>query len=126
MILAMEYREWYLACIALASLDVASHWFHTYVYVFIGADGHKDLSPSSNWLLRTYYTNRIFMGFCCTCVEVFYMTAHVLKSAPDTAPTFFYYIFRIAATGFAVKQIANVSQLIAAVKTLMEIDRVGM
>jgi len=54
------------------------------------------------------------------------MTAHVMKSAPDTAPTFFYYIFIIAATGFAVKQIANVSQLIAAVKTLMEIDRVGM
>lgn len=126
MILVMEYQEWYRTCVALASLDVASHWFHTYVYVFIGADGHKDLSPSSNWLLRTYYTNRLFMGYCCTCVEVLYMTLHVVRSRPDVFPTFFYYILRLAAPGFVVKQLANVAQLVAAVKMLMEIDRVGM
>lgn len=125
-VLAMEYREWYRACVALAALDVAAHWFHVYVSVFIGSDGHKDLAPNSNWLLKTYYTNRIFMGVCCTSVEVLYLCAHARRAAPNFAPTFFSFFLRAAVPGFMIKQIANLTQLRDACKTLMKIDVVEM
>lgn len=28
---------------------------------------------SRSWLVRTYYKNRIFMGYCCVCCEVLYL-----------------------------------------------------
>jgi CDP-diacylglycerol--inositol 3-phosphatidyltransferase len=33
---------------------------------------------SRSWLVRTYYRNRIFMGFCCICCEVMYLALYLL------------------------------------------------
>lgn len=33
---------------------------------------------SRSWLVRTYYKNRIFMGFCCVCCEVMYLALFLL------------------------------------------------
>jgi CDP-diacylglycerol--inositol 3-phosphatidyltransferase len=33
---------------------------------------------SRSWLVRVYYSNRIFMGFCCICCEVLYLCCYLL------------------------------------------------
>lgn len=33
---------------------------------------------SRSWLVRLYYSNRIFMGFCCVCCEVLYLALFLL------------------------------------------------
>jgi CDP-diacylglycerol--inositol 3-phosphatidyltransferase len=33
---------------------------------------------SRSWLVRTYYRNRLFMGFCCICCEVMYLALFLL------------------------------------------------
>lgn len=33
---------------------------------------------SRSWLVRAYYSNRIFMGFCCICCEVCYLSLYLL------------------------------------------------
>lgn len=33
---------------------------------------------SRSWLVRTYYRNRLFMGFCCVCCEVQYLALFLL------------------------------------------------
>ena len=56
MILAIEYPKWCMTCVALVSLDIASHWARVYVGALVGADGHKSLDDESSfWLLRLYY-----------------------------------------------------------------------
>lgn len=34
---------------------------------------------SRSWLVRLYYRNRIFMGFCCVCCEVEYLALYLLQ-----------------------------------------------
>ena len=43
---------------------------------------------NQSWLVRYYYTHRIFMGFCCVCCEVLYLAIYMLGwqqlwAAPD-------------------------------------------
>ena len=34
---------------------------------------HKDVDQGYNALLHLYYTNKVFMGFCCVGAEFFYV-----------------------------------------------------
>jgi CDP-diacylglycerol--inositol 3-phosphatidyltransferase len=34
---------------------------------------------SRSWLVRTYYQNRMFMGFCCIACEVLYLSLYLLS-----------------------------------------------
>ena len=43
--------------------------FQMYSSLLLGASSHKD-TASRSALVRFYYTNRIFMGYCCTSCEV--------------------------------------------------------
>jgi CDP-diacylglycerol--inositol 3-phosphatidyltransferase len=43
--------------------------FQMYSTLLLGAKTHKDVH-SRAWLVRFYYKNRIFMGYCCTSCEV--------------------------------------------------------
>ncbi len=43
--------------------------FQMYSTLLVGASTHKD-THSRSWLVAFYYSNRIFMGFCCVCCEV--------------------------------------------------------
>ena len=66
-----------LIFLALLQLDIFSHWFQMYAAQLAGAASHKDVA-SRSWLVRTYYSNRIFMGFCCVCCEVCYLALYLL------------------------------------------------
>lgn len=131
LILAMEYPSQYMTALGLIILDIASHWLHQYVQLFIGADGHKDVSDSSIWLLRRYYTDRIFMGACCVSVEAMYLCLHALKADPSFVRMLpfmpsFATLVKMAIPGFVVKQLANVAQLVNACDTLVRIDRLSI
>ena len=43
--------------------------FQMYSTLLLGAKTHKDVH-SRAWLVRFYYSNRIFMGYCCVACEV--------------------------------------------------------
>ncbi len=111
-----------LGLFGLVALDIFSHWFHMYAILATKGFGtsHKDTSASQPWLLRMYYTKRIFMGFCCVCVEVLYLALYVLTFVPTNA------IARgivVASTpGFLLKNVANCVQLKDAAKMLIALD----
>lgn len=77
MILSMQYPQFHVACIGLVFLDIFSHWFQMYSTLLVGAATHKD-TKSRSWLVSFYYSNRIFMGFCCVCCEVLYLCVYAL------------------------------------------------
>ena len=50
---------------------------------------HQTHSPtlqdtkSRSWLVRTYYSNRLFMGYCCVCCEVLYLVVSAQGWGPQ-------------------------------------------
>jgi CDP-diacylglycerol--inositol 3-phosphatidyltransferase len=111
-----------LLLFGLVALDIFSHWFHMYAILATKGFGtsHKDTSASQPWLLRLYYTKRIFMGFCCVCVEVLYLALYVLTFAPSNAIA--RGVVVASAPGFLLKNVANLVQLRDAAKTLVRLD----
>jgi CDP-diacylglycerol--inositol 3-phosphatidyltransferase len=151
LILAMQYPAWYMACILLVFLDIFSHWFQMYATLLLGATTHKD-AHSRSWLVAFYYSSRIFMGFCCVCVEVLYLTMYavqfeqmrdfriaglvlrvpqaVLAQAPlvgelfnDKGASIMGLLLFAAIPGFTVKQICNWVQLQEATALLVDYER---
>ena len=76
MVLSREYPAWFFTCVSLVALDVGSHWLQMYAQLLRNKSSHKDVDRSSFFILKLYYTNRIFMGACCVGAEVLYLAAH--------------------------------------------------
>ncbi|GAX81196.1 hypothetical protein CEUSTIGMA_g8629.t1 [Chlamydomonas eustigma] len=148
MLLAMQYPTFHILFILLVFLDVFSHWFQMYSTLLVGASTHKDVH-SRSWLVRTYYSNRIFMGFCCVCCEVLYLALYglyfseirevrwragalalpdsLLKLLPSLGDVFNEHgipymavLAILAVPGVLVKQVCNWVQLKSAVLNLVE------
>jgi CDP-diacylglycerol--inositol 3-phosphatidyltransferase len=77
-ILAVLYPSIAQVCLLLTALDIASHWCHMHASLVSGGTSHKVLSNHHNWLVRSYYANRIFMGTCCVSCEVLYLSLYAL------------------------------------------------
>lgn len=77
-ILCAAYQSWQPVLVGLMMLDVFSHWFQMYATLASGNKTHKDVK-SHSFLVRFYYQHRLFMGFCCVCVEVLYLLLYLLS-----------------------------------------------
>ena len=127
----------------LLCLDIASHWLQMYSQLLLGKH-HKDMGGSGLFLLRLYYTNRVFMGVCCVSAEVLYLAIHALndpsmrlKGLPLPTPavvhiaaglelhhmdTAVMQVAVLAFPGWAIKQVANFAQMKSAADALVEHD----
>jgi CDP-diacylglycerol--inositol 3-phosphatidyltransferase len=152
MVLSRLYPERFFLCVALVLLDVGSHWLQMYSQLLASKSSHKDVDRSAFFLLRLYYTNRIFMGVCCVSAEVLYLCALAASDekgvgAVAGAPALVailpasvgvpgttlratglrtdaaaVQIAILALPGWALKQIANVAQLKASGDALVRHD----
>ncbi len=113
--------------IGLMFLDVMSHWFHMYASVATQGLGssHKTTNTNDPWLIQMYYKHRIFMGYCCVCVEVEYLMLYAMTCHEVMGPW-----SRVASAvallcgpGFLLKQVANAIQLRHACTRLIELDQ---
>jgi CDP-diacylglycerol--inositol 3-phosphatidyltransferase len=148
-VLCTLYPSWLLPLLSLLMLDIFSHWFQMYSTLAAGAESHKDVR-SRSLVVRFYYSQRLFMGFCCVSVEVLYLCMYCLgfeqfrtwgvmplpvavrglpalaglPLLPDGAPA----VAVLAAAvlpGFAVKQFVNIVQLRTAAGQLVALDQKG-
>ncbi|KXZ41301.1 hypothetical protein GPECTOR_568g603 [Gonium pectorale] len=78
LVVTMVYPQLHVVCVSLIFLDIFSHWFQMYASLAVGATTHKDVK-SKSWLVRTYYANRLFMGYCCVSCEVLYLVVYASK-----------------------------------------------
>lgn len=76
-ILCHFYPAWQPAFLSLLMLDIFSHWFQMYATLAMGSATHKDVH-SRSIIVRFYYQHRMFMGFCCVCVEALYLFVYLL------------------------------------------------
>lgn len=76
-ILAIQHPMLYMPVILLINLDIFSHWFQMYQSLLKQEVSHKNANSRSA-IVALYYSNRIFMGYCCVSVEVGYLAAYAL------------------------------------------------
>merc|ERR1712224_524317 len=148
-ILAVLYPSKAQICVFLQALDIASHWCHMYASLVSGGTSHKELSNHHNWLVRSYYANRIFMGTCCVSCELMYLSLYglawpdqfegwaissgwlrrffsfYLKQQNEEVPVFMLFA-AIAVPGFIIKNVINVIQLYQSMMGLCRHDLKNM
>ena len=73
--------------------------------------------------MRFYYQHRLFMGFCCICCEVLYLSLYLLHFPSFRMWPPALLIAVLAVPGFALKQVINCVQLWAAMQQLVATDR---
>lgn len=104
-------------------------------------------AQASNPLIRLYYSQRIFMGFCCVSCEVLYLSTYALChpgtprwtaaapealhgaaewaagcTVPSGADAAIVALQLLALPGVLVKQVVNVWQLLEAMRKLAVLD----
>ena len=147
-VLCFFYPAWQPVFLALLMLDIFSHWFQMYATLAMGASTHKDTN-SRSMIVRFYYKHRLFMGFCCVCVEQLYLFAYLLAHkeyqnwAPVAVPAplqqvltsagltllpggkiaLLYVLSAMSVPGFVIKQAINVVQLRTAAQQLVQYDQ---
>lgn len=141
-ILCILYPHVHILFLSILMLDIFSHWFQMYASLASGSITHKDIN-SSSFIVRFYYKHRLFMGFCCICVEVFLLAVYLLfwpdyKSwaviktpiwmveesnfrLSESIPGLVVVVVA-ALPGAAIKQLINVVQLRAAMRQLVDLD----
>lgn len=136
-ILCSMYPSYQFLMLSLLMLDIFSHWFQTYATLAMGEHTHKDIN-SRSFIVRFYYQHRIFMGFCCVCVELLYLCAFLIgheefkivlpislpipHSGILMHPTLLHGVAAFCIPGFLIKQYINVAQLGTAAQQLVEYD----
>lgn len=117
--LGSRYPNYILFFQCLLSLDFASHYFHIFKSLTVGAESHKKIDKNQNWLLKLYYHNNKVLFTLCASQEIFLMSLYLLSF--DN-----YYIIWIIAgvsfPGFALKQFMSLVQMFAAAKEVLRID----
>ncbi|KAG6545610.1 hypothetical protein Mapa_012964 [Marchantia paleacea] len=120
-VLSHMYKGSFLLFLGLLVLDISSHWLQMYSTFLSSKTSHKDMSDSRSWILRTYYQQRIFMGYCAVGAEVLYIVLFLLPNSTgnlveavrlafeEKSVLFFFGL--IAAPGCAIKQWVNVVQM---------------
>ncbi|BDA47806.1 CDP-diacylglycerol-inositol 3-phosphatidyltransferase [Coccomyxa sp. Obi] len=146
-ILGMLSPRWYFGFLALLMLDIFSHWFQMYATMASGATTHK-ATDSRSAVVRFYYRQRLFMGFCCVCCEVLYLSLYLLHfksyqrwplvpvpllgalqphlngaAAELEGVPLALVIALLAVPGFVIKQFINCVQLRSAMQLLVATDQ---
>ncbi|GAQ84622.1 phosphatidylinositol synthase [Klebsormidium nitens] len=133
LVLSHLYKDYWLACLGLLVLDVASHWLQMYSTFLVSKTSHKDVDARAFFLLRLYYRYRAVMGYCCIGAEVLYLCLYLLHdplywgwpALPAWAHTergAVYWLAGLAAPGWAVKQVVNLVQLKTAADVCVSYD----
>ncbi|XP_008795002.1 probable CDP-diacylglycerol--inositol 3-phosphatidyltransferase 2 isoform X1 [Phoenix dactylifera] len=120
-LLSQLYRPG-LIFLSLLGLDIASHWLQMYSSFLSGKTSHKDVKDKSNWLLKAYYGQRLFMAFCCSGSEVLYIILFLLagnqsESVLDVClnamkqSSLLSLILCLTLIGWGIKQVVNIIQM---------------
>ncbi|RNF12343.1 phosphatidyltransferase [Trypanosoma rangeli] len=111
-------------CAFLVFLDVASHFCRMYVSLFLRKESHKDVSESTFYLLRLYYSNRNVMGAFCVGQEFSYILlyAYWMYREVTWVQTITLPLLIVMGALNAMKQVVNVQQLLDGMYHLAVLD----
>ena len=103
----------------LIALDLSSHYMHIVASSKKGKNSHKEVDESTPFLMKLYYTNRLFLFSICGGNELFFIFLYGLKWWNN------YFVMTMLVLSFPVfafKQLMNVIQLVNASVQLAEQD----
>ena len=115
-----------MSFVSLFFLDISSHWMQMTSSLMLGSH-HKSAEGNATrfFLVRWFYTNYLFFGWCCVGAEFTYVLLYVLKYY--TSPTPLHQVLALALNyvmlpACAIKNVVNVFQLTSASYAIAEAD----
>mmetsp|Transcript_3455 Transcript_3455/g.12460 ORF Transcript_3455/g.12460 Transcript_3455/m.12460 type:complete len:221 (+) Transcript_3455:69-731(+) len=131
MLLGASHSPYLPVCLALASLDLFSHWFQMYASLVRKKASHKAIGKDESSLLKLYYNNRPFMGTLCLSAELLYLclylsldrqySAFKLRFVSTSVPLVSVLVYATF-PGCALKQVINIIQLKSAADALVALE----
>jgi len=125
-----EHNNWFrMLFLSLALLDISSHWCQMYSTAALQVH-HKSDEGNVNrfFLVRWYYQNVLFFGYCCVGAELTYIILYII--AHNDSNNYYLWLSMTLASNFLyvcvpgcmIKQIVNVFQLTSACKLVASYD----
>jgi CDP-diacylglycerol--inositol 3-phosphatidyltransferase len=111
----------------LALLDISSHWSQQYSTAMLQIH-HKSSEGNANrfFLVKWYYDNYPFFGYCCVSAELTYVLLYVLLHLNSMGGPFFRQaleiLLQLVLPGCIMKQIVNVFQLTSSCEAVASED----
>ncbi|XP_057717312.1 CDP-diacylglycerol--inositol 3-phosphatidyltransferase [Corythoichthys intestinalis] len=119
--LALIYPSYLFLFQLSMCLDIASHWLHLHSSTVKGSASHKSIDLSGNWLLRLYYTNKVFLFVMCMGNELFFCLLYILHHLEE--PSGLLYILLVASgVVCALKSSISLVHLVTASQNMAAID----
>ncbi|KAI8923665.1 phosphatidylinositol synthase [Entophlyctis helioformis] len=118
--LATVYPTYTVVFQVLIALDLSSHYMQMYASLTSGRTSHKTMSPSTPWIMRMYYTDRMVLFGVCLANEAFFMALYLMS-----AGVVYWLALVVAMVSGPIclfKQVVNVIQLVEASQTLASMD----
>ena len=130
LILAQLYPQYNIAFILLIALDISSHYYLIYASSISQESSHKNVSNwSNNWLLNSYYNQKIFFDTLIAGNELFYMLVYILNYTVGFQLVsiglnlgIFQILILICLPLFLLKQLINLLQLQISASKVAAID----
>lgn len=115
-----------LLFMALAFLDISSHWFQMYAAAAL-RQHHKSAETNKTRfiLVRWFYTHYLFFGYCCVGAEFTYISLYILSYCQQSGFAFnalSAFLYFLCVPACAMKNIVNVFQLTSASYAIAEYD----
>jgi CDP-diacylglycerol--inositol 3-phosphatidyltransferase len=116
-----------LTFLFLALLDISSHWSQQYSTAMLQIH-HKSSEGNANrfFLVKWYYNNYPFFGYCCVSAELTYVLLYVLLHLNSMGGPIFRWsletLFKLVLPGCIMKQVVNIFQLTSSCKAVASED----
>ncbi|TGZ72349.1 hypothetical protein CRM22_002140 [Opisthorchis felineus] len=120
------YVDYMFLFMMIMLLDISSHWIHVHSYMADAGRSHKDIDSNCPYLLRLYYTNKMFLTTLSSSNEVFFTLLYLCHFTYGPKVAFGVHLFPLLAivTGppTCSKIVINALQFWSAAKKLALLD----
>ncbi|GMH91793.1 hypothetical protein TL16_g12156, partial [Triparma laevis f. inornata] len=114
-----------LMFLGLFFLDISSHWMQMTSSLMIG-EHHKSKEGNAKrfFLVRLFYENYAFFGYCCVGAELTYVLLYILAYLPSSPTKIYteYALYYVCTPACVCKNIVNLAQLASASWVIAEED----
>ncbi|GMI04712.1 hypothetical protein TrRE_jg4410 [Triparma retinervis] len=116
-VLTWLYHDHAFVFLALLILDMSSHWVQMTSALLLEAHHKSDEGNKDKFfLVRWFYSNYPFFGYCCVGAELTYVLLYVTNymSPSSTQSAFMFMLYYVCMPACVMKNIVNVAQLCSA------------
>lgn len=123
MTLGLIYQKFFFLFMFLLSLDIVSHWLHSYSALLKGKSSHKVPDVKTNFLIRIYYGSKFTLTLVCFMEQLCYLSLVALfYETADERSNIILALLYLSTPVTLFKNIVNLLQINEATKVVLQME----